>query len=297
MNSWKQYTELSRIAYFSMEIGLTTEIPTYSGGLGVLAGDTIKSAADLKLPMVAVTLISRKGYFRQSFDEQGWQQESSVDWRPEELLELLAPKLAGHEEVERVQVAVGPELRGEIADRKPAGPAGGEQVVAGVLWGVGACFTQAISIVIVKPHLGDWPLIWTTFWRLVGGVVVHDPRRSRRGSWVSRRPSRLAALSPPIPRLPPGAGNQADKLEYDDLELAKKGYLYRLGQVDGQALAVRADRESGVVALPVGLAHLSRTLLRWREVRATVHARVRTCPPRSLVLPPPGAMVRGRPVR
>lgn len=47
----------------------------------------------------------------------------------------------------------------------------GEQVVAGVLWGVGACFTQAISIVIVKPHLGDWPLIWTTFWRLVGGVA------------------------------------------------------------------------------------------------------------------------------
>ncbi|MGD9019058.1 MAG: glycogen/starch/alpha-glucan phosphorylase, partial [Desulfuromonadales bacterium] len=92
MNTWKQYTELSRIAYFSMEIGLTTEIPTYSGGLGVLAGDTIKSAADLKLPMVAVTLISRKGYFRQSFDAQGWQQESSVDWRPEDLLELLPGK-------------------------------------------------------------------------------------------------------------------------------------------------------------------------------------------------------------
>ena len=92
MNSWKQYTELSRIAYFSMEIGLTTEIPTYSGGLGVLAGDTIKSAADLKLPMVAVTLISRKGYFRQTFDTQGWQQESSVDWRPEDLLELLPGK-------------------------------------------------------------------------------------------------------------------------------------------------------------------------------------------------------------
>ena len=92
MNSWRQYTEISRIAYFSMEIGLTTEIPTYSGGLGVLAGDTIKSAADLKLPLVAVTLISRKGYFRQTFNEQGWQQESSVDWRPEDLLELLPGK-------------------------------------------------------------------------------------------------------------------------------------------------------------------------------------------------------------
>ncbi|MEJ2492575.1 MAG: alpha-glucan family phosphorylase [Desulfuromonadales bacterium] len=92
MSSWRQYTEIQRIAYFSMEIGLTTEIPTYSGGLGVLAGDTIKSAADLKLPLVAVTLISRKGYFRQTFNEAGWQQENPVDWRPEDLLELLPGK-------------------------------------------------------------------------------------------------------------------------------------------------------------------------------------------------------------
>ena len=92
MNDWRRYTEISRIAYFSMEIGLTTEMPTYSGGLGVLAGDTIKSAADLKLPMVAVTLLSRKGYFRQTFSEDGWQQESAVDWRPEDLLELLPGK-------------------------------------------------------------------------------------------------------------------------------------------------------------------------------------------------------------
>ncbi|MCK4508099.1 MAG: alpha-glucan family phosphorylase, partial [Desulfuromonadales bacterium] len=63
MSDWRRYTEIPRIAYFSMEIGLMTEIPTYSGGLGILAGDTIRSAADLKLPLVAVTLISRKGYF------------------------------------------------------------------------------------------------------------------------------------------------------------------------------------------------------------------------------------------
>ena len=92
MNDWRRYTEIPRIAYFSMEIGLTTEIPTYSGGLGVLAGDTIKSAADLKLPLVAVTLLSRKGYFRQTFSDEGWQQESAVDWNPEELLELLPGK-------------------------------------------------------------------------------------------------------------------------------------------------------------------------------------------------------------
>jgi glycogen phosphorylase len=54
-----------RVAYFSMEIALDAALPTYSGGLGVLAGDTLRSAADLAVPMVAVTLVYRKGYFRQ----------------------------------------------------------------------------------------------------------------------------------------------------------------------------------------------------------------------------------------
>ena len=52
------------VAYFSMEIALEGGMPTYSGGLGVLAGDTIRSAADARLPMVGVSLLHRKGYFR-----------------------------------------------------------------------------------------------------------------------------------------------------------------------------------------------------------------------------------------
>jgi len=92
MNDWKIYTREKRIAYFSMEIGLSQEIPTYSGGLGVLAGDTIKSAADLKLPMVAVTLAHRKGYFRQEIDPSGWQQEFPREWAPEKLMERLPIK-------------------------------------------------------------------------------------------------------------------------------------------------------------------------------------------------------------
>ncbi len=64
-----------KIAYFSMEIGLSSEIPTYAGGLGVLAGDTIRSAADLNIPLVAVTLVSNKGYFRQILDPFGNQIE------------------------------------------------------------------------------------------------------------------------------------------------------------------------------------------------------------------------------
>ena len=58
------------VAYFSMEIAIDTALPTYSGGLGVLAGDTIKAAADLGVPMVAITLLYKKGYVRQSISER-----------------------------------------------------------------------------------------------------------------------------------------------------------------------------------------------------------------------------------
>ena len=68
------------IAYFSMEIGFHPDVPTYSGGLGMLAGDTIRSAADLQVPMVAVTLLHRKGYFFQRLDDSGWQSEQAVRW-------------------------------------------------------------------------------------------------------------------------------------------------------------------------------------------------------------------------
>jgi starch phosphorylase len=78
-----------KIAYFSMEIGLVNDIPTYSGGLGVLAGDTIKSSADLKLPLVAVTLLSKRGYFRQEITEEGKQIEHPVEWEPSKIMELL----------------------------------------------------------------------------------------------------------------------------------------------------------------------------------------------------------------
>jgi starch phosphorylase len=68
------------IAYFSMEIALEAGMPTYSGGLGVLAGDTVRAAADLHIPMVAVTLLHRQGYFSQRLDAQGWQHEEPVAW-------------------------------------------------------------------------------------------------------------------------------------------------------------------------------------------------------------------------
>lgn len=77
------------VAYFSMEIALDGRIPTYAGGLGALAGDTLRAAADLGVPLVAVTLLHRDGYFRQRLDPDGRQSESPVRWSPEEVLEPL----------------------------------------------------------------------------------------------------------------------------------------------------------------------------------------------------------------
>ncbi len=77
------------IAYFSMEIGLDPGMPTYAGGLGVLAGDTVRSAADIALPLVAVSLLYRSGHFFQRLDEKGWQSEEPVKWIVEDFLEPL----------------------------------------------------------------------------------------------------------------------------------------------------------------------------------------------------------------
>ena len=81
------------VGYFSMEIALEADLPTYSGGLGVLAGDTIRSAADLKVPMVAVTLLHRKGYFYQRLDAGGWQTEEPAEWVVQDFLEEMQPRV------------------------------------------------------------------------------------------------------------------------------------------------------------------------------------------------------------
>ncbi len=81
------------IAYLSMEIALSSDMPTYSGGLGVLAGDTVRSAADLSLPIVAITLISRKGYQKQNIRPEGRQIEQPVEWEIEKI--LTSPSCSG----------------------------------------------------------------------------------------------------------------------------------------------------------------------------------------------------------
>ena len=71
------------VAYFSMEFGLHESLPIYSGGLGVLAGDHLKSASDLGIPLVGVGILYDQGYFRQSLDIEGWQQENYLNANPE----------------------------------------------------------------------------------------------------------------------------------------------------------------------------------------------------------------------
>jgi starch phosphorylase len=93
-----------RVAYFSMEICLEQAIPTYSGGLGVLAGDTLRSAADLQLPMCGVTLAHRRGYFRQHLDPQGHQTEAPSDWSPESSLPAAGPTVTVEIEGRQVKV-------------------------------------------------------------------------------------------------------------------------------------------------------------------------------------------------
>ena len=83
------------IAYFSMEFGVAEVLPNYSGGLGILAGDHLKSASDLGLPLIAVGLYYRSGYFRQSLTADGWQHETYPSLDPQGLPLRLLTDAAG----------------------------------------------------------------------------------------------------------------------------------------------------------------------------------------------------------
>jgi starch phosphorylase len=89
-----EFLNRPRVAYFSMEIALRAECPTYAGGLGVLAGDVVRSAADLDLPLVAVTMVSRHGYFRQSIGADGAQIEAPDPWDPAQFAACLDAQVA-----------------------------------------------------------------------------------------------------------------------------------------------------------------------------------------------------------
>jgi starch phosphorylase len=104
MKELEYATQEKKIAYFSMEIGLEQNIPNYSGGLGILAGDTLRSCADLNLPVIGVSLLSRKGYFRQELTNDGWQIEHPEEWNPSEHMTSLPFEVEVHIENRDVKV-------------------------------------------------------------------------------------------------------------------------------------------------------------------------------------------------
>ena len=84
------------IALFSFEVGLTATMPNYAGGLGILTGDMLKSAADLNLDLVGISLLYSQGVFQQKIDAQGHQTEFYLDWNPEHLLILRTETITLH---------------------------------------------------------------------------------------------------------------------------------------------------------------------------------------------------------
>jgi len=94
MDPIEPFLSRTHIAYFSMEIALRPEIHTYGGGLGILAGDMARTCADLDIPVVFVSLVSRAGYVHQNIDEQGNQISDANPWQPEEWTQALTAMVA-----------------------------------------------------------------------------------------------------------------------------------------------------------------------------------------------------------
>ncbi|MBI2830868.1 MAG: alpha-glucan family phosphorylase [Chloroflexi bacterium] len=119
-NSSQKPSDSFTVAFFSMEFGIDPAISTYSGGLGILAGDNVRAAADLGLPMAGVTLLHRKGYFRQHLDSCGNQSEIEATWSPEALLERLPVRVLVPIAGRQVQVQAWRYLvRGQFGDTVP----------------------------------------------------------------------------------------------------------------------------------------------------------------------------------
>ncbi|RDH74112.1 glycosyltransferase family 1 protein [Mycolicibacterium moriokaense] len=102
------------IAYFSMEFGVAEVLPNYSGGLGILAGDHLKSASDLGLPLIAVGLYYRSGYFRQSLTADGWQKENYPSLDPQGLPLRLLTKRGGKPVLVELAMPDGARLRARV---------------------------------------------------------------------------------------------------------------------------------------------------------------------------------------
>ena len=149
--------EDSFVAYSSMEIALESGMPTYSGGLGVLAGDTLRSGADLDLRMVAVSLLHRQGYFDQQLDPEGRQSEAPVEWLIEDFAEPLEARVSVAVDSRTVQIrawrywvhgARGAELPVFLLDTDLVENAPADRALSGTLYGGDDRYRLAQEIVL-----------------------------------------------------------------------------------------------------------------------------------------------------
>ncbi len=102
------------VAYFSPEFGITAVLPQYSGGLGILAGDHLKAASDLGVPIIGVGLLYQHGYFKQSLSREGWQQETYPVLDPDELPISVLRERDGSRATVSIQMPGGPDLVAQI---------------------------------------------------------------------------------------------------------------------------------------------------------------------------------------
>lgn len=145
------------IAYFSMEVGISHAIPTYAGGLGILAGDVLKSYADMKVPVVGITLLNEKGYFSQSLDAEGNQVEAPVQWAPHEHMVLAQNQVAVTIEGRQVKVRAwrhmvhgltGNQLPVYFLDTNVEGNSEYDRTLTSHLYGDGRAYRLAQEIVL-----------------------------------------------------------------------------------------------------------------------------------------------------
>jgi starch phosphorylase len=222
------------IAYFSMEIALENNMPTYSGGLGVLAGDTIRAAADLRAPMVAVSLLYRKGYFTQVLSDDGTQTEEPVAWRVEDFLQEEQARVTVPFEDRRVELRCwrypvkgvrGFEVPVYFLDAELPGNTESDRQLTGTLYGGDAYYRLCQEVLLgiggvrmlralgyddlVRYHMNEGHAALLAL-ELLGEEATKDGRRSIRGEDIEKVRSKCVFTThTPVP-----AGHDRFPMEY-----------------------------------------------------------------------------------
>jgi glycogen phosphorylase len=271
MSEVSPYVPATRVAYFTMEIGIRPEIHTYAGGLGILAGDAARSSADLEFPMVFVTLASREGYLRQEIGPDGRQIAAPDPWQPEAYARPVGVMVAV--EIERRPVWIRAwlyELRSvrgyavpillldtDVSDNDPQDRsitnrlyAGGERnrLKQEIVLGIGGeRLLRALGFRILTYHLNEGHAAL-----LALSLLQHQTQASRKdgSSLTSPDVDRVRAMCVFTTHTPVKSGH--DRFSYEDVaailgDFAERGLLHRLAGTDSLDMSRLALNLSGYV--------------------------------------------------